>query len=61
MNKLRLSRSLVKSGPDAASAEAKQQHTWLSFKAWIQQRELLTLLFPSFELLTGNDMFKFEI
>jgi hypothetical protein len=41
------------SSPDA---EVKQQHTWLSFKAWIQQRELLTLLLPSFELL--NDMFE---
>jgi len=41
------------SSPDA---EVKQQHTWLSFKAWIQQRKLLTLLLPSFELL--NDIFE---
>ncbi len=41
------------SSPDA---EVKQQHAWLSFKAWIQQWKLLTLLLPSFELL--NDMFE---
>ena len=41
------------SSPDA---EVKQQHTWLRFKAWIQQRKLLTLLLPSFELL--NDIFE---
>ncbi len=41
------------SSPDA---EVKQQHTWLRFKAWIQQQMLLTLLLPSFELL--NDIFE---
>ncbi len=40
------------SSPDA---EVKQQHTWLSFKAWIQQQELLTLLFRRLNL---NDMFE---
>jgi hypothetical protein len=41
------------SSPDA---EVKQQHTWLRFKAWIQQRALLIPLLPSFELL--NDIFE---
>ena len=44
------------SSPDA---EVKQQHTWLSFKAWIQQQKLLTLSFQSFELL--NNMFENSI
>ena len=43
------------SSPDA---EVKQQHTWLSFKAWIQQRQLLTLLFRR---LNCNDMFENSI
>ncbi len=43
------------SSPDA---EVKQQHTWLSFEAWIQQRELLTLLFRRLNL---NDMFENSI
>jgi hypothetical protein len=43
------------SSPDA---EVKQQHTWLSFKAWIQQRELLTLLLRR---LNRNDMFELKL
>jgi hypothetical protein len=35
--------------------EVKQQHTWLSFKAWMQQRELLTLLFRRLNL---NEFFE---
>jgi hypothetical protein len=44
------------SSPDA---EVKQQHTWLSFKAWIQQRKLLTLLLP--RLKSSNDIFEDSI
>ncbi len=43
------------SSPDA---EVKQQHTWLSFKAWIQQRELLILLIRR---LNRNDMFELKL
>ena len=43
------------SSPDT---EVKQQHTWLSFKAWNQQRELLTLLFRR---LNRNDMFELKL
>jgi hypothetical protein len=43
------------SSPDA---EVKQQHTWLSFKAWIQQRELLIILFRR---LNCNDMFELKL
>jgi hypothetical protein len=43
------------SSPDA---EVKQQHTWLSFKAWIQQQELLTLLFRRLNL---NNMFELKL
>jgi hypothetical protein len=39
-------------------AEVKQQHTWLSFKAWIQQRELPTLLIRR---LNRNDMFESKL
>ncbi len=43
------------SSPDA---EVKQQHTWLSYKAWMQQRKLLPLLFRR---LNRNDMFENSI
>ncbi len=46
---------LSESSPDA---EVKQQHMWLSFNAWIQQRELLTLLFRR---LNRNDMFELKL
>ncbi len=41
------------SSPDA---EVKQQHTWLSFKTWIQQRKLPTLLL--LRLNSSNDIFE---
>jgi len=40
----------------SVDAEVKKQHTWLSFKAWMQQRELLTLLLP--RLNSSNDIFE---
>jgi hypothetical protein len=43
------------SSPDA---EVKQQHTWLSFKAWIQQQELPILLIRR---LNRNDMFELKL
>jgi hypothetical protein len=43
------------SSPDA---EVKQQHTWLSFKAWIQQLELPILLIRR---LNCNDMFELKL
>jgi hypothetical protein len=43
------------SSPDA---EVKQQHTWLSFKAWMQQPKLLTLLIRR---LNRNDMFELKL
>ena len=43
------------SSPDA---EVKQQHTWLSFKAWIQQPELQILLIRR---LNCDDMFELKL
>jgi hypothetical protein len=43
------------SSPDA---EVKQQHTWLSFKAWIQQ---LALPIPLIRRLNRNDMFELKL